>query len=158
MARSLARATYKLRDEVRGCRSGWYHPSEFPTEYDSFEKDPIEKAKAYHYLYQQRWKYVSEALQIFEAQALEAEALWGSTSKIKTDEFRQCVRNLQVSIDAYVSDIASSGEDFKSDKEFAKSVKNDIWAGKEDENELSLKINNAVKEIELYVQPHFRRS
>ncbi|WP_057833224.1 hypothetical protein [Colwellia sp. TT2012] len=158
VARNLIRSMYKLRDELKYCRSPWVQLAEFPSDFDSKNKTSDSEANAYAYIYKKRWKPVSIHLQEFEAQALEGEALWGSDFKPKTDELRQCARNLQVSFDAMVNNFANSGESFKNDLEFAKSVKSDIWATHDKTNELTIKINAAIKSIESDVRPHFKRS
>ncbi|MCD8523186.1 MAG: hypothetical protein LRY66_07365 [Saccharospirillaceae bacterium] len=158
VARNLIRSAYKLRDELRYCRSPWVTMDEFPEDYDSNNKTPEIEAKAYAFIYSNRWKPVATALQNFETQALEAEALWGSEFKPKTDELRQCARNLQVALEADISNKASGGENFRCDPEFGKTIKSEIWATHDDKNDLTLKISHAINEIEKNIRPHFRRS
>jgi len=43
---------------------------------------------------------------------LEGEALWGKPMRDKTNEMKQCARNLQVSIDAFIHNKAEDGESF----------------------------------------------
>ena len=158
VARNLIRSVYKLRDELRYCRSPWIPQGEFSEDYDPSNKSPEEVAKAFAYIYKNRWKPVTNALQDFESQALEAEALWGTGVKSKTDELRQCARNLQVAIDAYISNKANDGDDFKSDPDFGKAIRAEIAATNDENNPLTLKISNAIKNIEEEVRPHFNRS
>ena len=157
VARNLIRTVYKLRDELRHCRSPWVTMGEFPEGYDSTNKNYESEAKAYSYVYSNRWKFVASALQDFESQALESEALWGSEFKPKTDELRQCARNLQVALEADVSNKFNGGEHFKCDPDFAKTTKSEIWATHDDKNALTLKISAAITEIEKHVRPHFKR-
>lgn len=158
VARSLIRSIYKLRDELRYCRSPWVTSGEFPKEYDPNKRTSEIEAKAYAFIYANRWKPVATALQDFESQALEAEALWGSDFKPKTDALRQCARNLQVALEADISNKASNGEDFKCDPEFGKTIRSEIWATHVDKNPLTLKIDSAINEIETEIRPHFKRS
>ena len=158
VARNLIRSVYKIRDELRYCRSPWVTLGEFPENYDPNNKSSDTEAKAYSFIYTNRWKPVATALQDFESQALEAEALWGADFKPKTDELRQCARKLQVALEADISNKANSGEDFKCDPEFGKTIKSDIWATHDDKNPLTLKIGNAISGIEKDVRPHFKRS
>ena len=158
VARSLIRSIYKLRDELRYCRSPWVTLGEFPEDYDPNKKTSEIEAKAYAFIYANRWKPVATALQDFESQALEAEALWGSEFKPKTDALRQCARNLQVALEADISNKASSGEDFKCDPEFGKTIRSEIWATHDDKNSLTLNIGSAINEIETEIRPHFKRS
>lgn len=160
VARGLIRSVYKLRDELRSARSPWTSASEFPEGYSPHPRDRTDEseAEAWAYVYTNRWKPVVEAAQEFEAQVLEAEALWGSEIKKKAYALRRCATDLRVSMESMVRNKASGGEDFKADKEYKKSVESEIWEYKEDENELSQKIATAVAEIETEVRPHLKRS
>ena len=160
VARALIRAVYKLRDEIRYARSPWTFPSEFPEGYSLIPSNKTDQneAEAWSYVFTNRWKNVAEAVQEFEVQVLEAEALWGSEIKTKANALRNCATSLRVAMEAMVDDKASGGENFKSDKNFAKSIKAEVWAMKEDENELSRKICDAVSAIEAEVRPHLKRS
>lgn len=159
IARALIRSVYKLRDEIRYARSPWTSGSEFPEGYSSLPRDRTaqNEAEAWSYVFTNRWKNVADAAQEFEAQVLEAEALWGAEIKSKANELRSCATSLRVSMEAFVDNKAKDGEGFKSDKEFAKSVQADIWAIKEDENQLSIKIIKAVSDIESAVRPNLKR-
>ena len=160
VARGLIRATYKLRDELGYSRSPWTSLSEFPKDYSPMPKDrtPKKEAEAWAYVFNNRWRPVAEAQLEFEAQVLEAEALWGSDIKLKTNELKQCARNLRVAMEAIVVNEANDKENFKSDKEFGKEIEADVWAIKEDNNKLSQKIKDAVLGIEESVRPHIKRN
>ena len=159
VACGLIRATYKFRDELGYSRSPWTSASEFPKDYSPMQRDrtPEKEAEAWAYVFNNRWRPVAEAQLEFEAQVLEAEALWGSDIKLKTNELRQCARNLRVAMEAMVVNEASGKENFNSDKEFGEEIKSDVWAIKEDTNKLSRKIKSAVTEIEETVRPHIKR-
>ena len=94
----------------------------------------------------------------YKTQALEGEALWGKPMRDKTNEMKQCARNLQVSIDAFIHNKAEDGESFKNDREFAKSVKSDVWDANDDKNKLTIQISNAVQALEEEIRPYFKRS
>ncbi|QPB83539.1 hypothetical protein CWC22_011295 [Pseudoalteromonas rubra] len=76
----------------------------------------------------------------------------------KTNEMKQCARNLQVSIDAFIHNKAEDGESFKNDREFGKSVQSDVWAANDDKNKLTIQISNAVQALEEEIRPHLKRS
>ena len=76
----------------------------------------------------------------------------------KTNEMKQCARNLQVSIDAFIHNKGAGGESFKNDREFGKSVQSDVWAANDDKNKLTIQISNAVKALEEEIRPHLKRS
>ena len=160
VARCLIRATYKLRDELSYSRSPWMSPGEFPKEYSPMSKDSAstKEAEALVYVFTNRWKRVAKAQLEFEANVLEAEALWGSDIKTKTDKLRECARDLRDGMDAMLSNAVNDGEDFKCDPEFGEVIKLEVYRIKEATNKLSIEINNAVEEIEKSVRPHIKRN
>ncbi len=159
-ARSLARATYRLRDAVASFRAPLITSDEFPAEYfENSKRSSQDEAQAYAYIYKNRWAPVKEAVVEFDTQALEAEALWGGEVRIQTDALRGCVSELRSAIDAILGDKLSGGEDFKADREFGRLMRGRAHASlSSNENPLSQKINSAVKEIENYLRGHLGRS
>lgn len=161
VARNLIRATYKLRDEVRNCRSPFYSAYEFPEDYKGglgAQRSAEEETRAWIYIYKNRWAPVWTALQEFDSHTLEAEALWGSAIRTKTDALRKCVRELNAAIDAVIRDKASGGEDFK-DRDFGKEMRSITAASADDDkNALNQKIGTAINGIEDELRPHLRRS
>lgn len=76
VARGLIRATYRLGDKLRAARSPFVSASEFPSTYRSpGNATTDEEARALAQVFKHRWEPIVDALQEFEAQALEAEAL-----------------------------------------------------------------------------------
>ena len=160
-ARGLIKATYRLRDQLQICRSPFYSAHEFPEDYKGAAggHSKEEETRAWVHIFKNRWDPVWNAIQEFDAQTLEAEALWGSGIRAKTDALRQCVRELNVAIDAVINDKATGGENFKADKEFAKSMRSIVAATRDDDkNELNQKIAKAIRGIEDEIRPHLRRS
>jgi hypothetical protein len=161
VARGLIRATYKLRDEIRSCRAAFIMAQEFPDGYcdPNRKSTPEDEAQVWAHVYKNRWQPVWEAIQEFDAQTLEAEALWGSEIRQKTDKLRECIAELNSAIYAVISDKASGGRDFKSDREFGKKMRSTVSAsGSDQSNELSKKITEAVTGIEDKIRPHLKRS
>lgn len=161
IARNMIRATYKLRNELQNCRSPFYSAHEFPEGYNGMSRtmSAEEEAKAWIHIYKNRWAPVWTALQEFDTYTLEAEALWGATVRTKTDELRQCVKELNIAIDAVIRDKANGGEDFKGDREYGKQMRSVVAASRDDEkNELSQRISKAINGIEEQIRPHLRRS
>jgi hypothetical protein len=159
-ARGLIRATYKLRDELRLCRSPFYLGQEFPPNYDSLRERTREKeAKAWAHVYKNRWMPVWGAIQEFDAQSLEGEALWGRSVRSKTEALRACAHELNVAMDAVIADKAEGGENFRADPEFGRRMRATVAAsGGDEKNELSQKMSQAITDIEDEVRPHLRRS
>ena len=160
-ARGLIKSTYKLRDQLQICRSPFYSGYEFPAGHKGGlgGHTAEEETKAWIHVYKNRWDPVWNAIQEFDSQTLEAEALWGASIRAKTDALRQCVREVDVAIDAVINDKAVGGENFKTDKEFAKSMRSIVAAQRDDDkNEMNQKIAKAIRGIEDEIRPHLRRS
>lgn len=161
VARGLIRATYKLRDELTYSRSPFTSANEFPEGYDPLNKTTEKETEAWAHIFTNRWKPIADAIQEFEAQTLEAEALWGKSIKDTAFELRRCSRTLRVAMEAMVSNTASDNEDFKSDSDFGKKIKSEIWqgwGGSKGKDELGDKILTAVENIEKELRPHLKRN
>lgn len=159
-ARGLMKATYKLRDQLQICRSPFYSAHEFPADYKGGlgGHSNEDETKAWIYIYKNRWVPVWNTIQEFDSQTLEAEALWGANIRSKTDALRQCVREVNVAIDAVINDKAVGGENFKANKDFAESMRSIVAASRDDQtNEMNQKIAKAIRDIEDEIRPHLRR-
>lgn len=157
VARNLMRATYRLRDAVQDCRVPFITGGEFPSGYEHANTSSHEEAEAYGYMFKNRWTPVSEAVQEFDTQTLEAEAFWGAEIRSKTDILRQCVGELRAAIAAFVDDKKVGGRDFQADKEFGKKMRETVWAIPDPSNQLSQRIKGAIDAIETLIRPHLRR-
>jgi hypothetical protein len=160
VARALARATYKLRDEIRYCRSPFLAASEFPEGYAGHlgQTSNREEANALAYVYGNRWKSVYEALESFDTSTLEAEAMWGAVIREKTDALRQCVRELRVAIDAVIENTVVQDENFKTDREFERGMRGKVSTASGADNPLTQKIESAITEVESIIRPHLKRA
>lgn len=66
MARALARATYRMRDEIQSFRSPFYSAQEFPEGYTGSAGITVdEETKAWAHIYRSRWAPVWSALRNF---------------------------------------------------------------------------------------------
>lgn len=159
-ARSLAKATYRLRDELHSCRSPLITGNEFPPGYfDNRNPSSDEQARATAHVYKSRWEPVKEATAEFDAQVLEAESLWGGPIREKTATLRNCVVELRVAIEAVIDDKASGGADFKSDPEFGKKMRRIVsGTASSKDNPLSQQISTSVAAIESELKQHLGRS
>lgn len=160
VARALARATYKLRDELRSCRAPFLSAGEFPEGYGGHlgQTSYREEADALAHVYGNRWKHVYEALESFDTNTLEAEAMWGATIREKTDSLRQCVRELRVAIDAVIENTAQRGENFKADRKFEKEMRSKVSTSSGAENPLTQRIESAIAGVESVIRPHLKRA
>ena len=159
-ARAMAKVTYKLRDEIRNSRSMLIRAGEFPDGYSNLNssKDSATEASAYAHVFNQRWQPVYAALQEFDAQTLESEAIWGASIRMKTDELRRATRKLNAAMEAFVDNKASGGESFKQDQDFRKKIHSEVFASpQDDKNALTVEINAAIQAIEDVIRPHLKR-
>lgn len=160
-AKGLAKATYGLRDQIQQCRSAMVLAQEFPESYRNFpdKKTSTEKAEAWAHVFKNRWEPVWIAIQEFDVQVLEAEALWGLKIRQKTDVLHKAVRKLHVSMGALIDNEASDGEVFQNDRDFGKKIRADIFGYQgEDNNPLSSEMKSAVTDIENFLRPFLNRS
>lgn len=161
VARTLAKSAYKVRDKLQQSRSPLLSAHEFPAEYHEggLKKTSEQEAKGYAHVYSNRWLPVREAMQEFDASTLEAEALWGSPVRDATNQLCKAVREVNVAIDAFISNAGAGGEDFSTDREFGKKMRSTVSALPSDAtNELNIKLAAAVQAIDNLLRPHLRRS
>lgn len=158
-ARSLIRATYKLRDQVEMCRSPLFSNNEFPCHTsDIGRRTPQEQEYEWRHAYNARWQLVWGALQEFDASTLEAEALWGSSIRGKTDELRQCLQELRGAIETFLADKASAGENFRLNKELCEQITSTLSRFSRERDKFSGKLLDAITAIESELRPHLKRS
>jgi hypothetical protein len=108
--------------------------------------------------YKDRWRPVMTALQEFDAQALEAEALWGSEIRKDTQELRRCAHTVFVAIEAILEDKAADGEHFKHNPDFGKRMRANAHASPSaTDNELTNQVAAAVSALESKFRGHLTR-
>ena len=159
VARALIKSIYKLRDEITYCRSPFIRANEFPDNYKGTlgKHSNQEEGDAWAYMYGKRWEPVVLSNEEFDAATLEAEAIWGSAIKEKTEELSKCVRTLNAAINAAISDKYSGGEDFRN-RAFAESMNANRSASILDkDNKLSMEIEKSILALESEIRPHLSR-
>ena len=160
VARSVALATYRLRDEIHSCRSPLVSGPEFPDWYHQrANRTPEEEAEAWSHVYKNRWEPVKAATSEFDAQVLEGEALWGKAFREKTDLLRSCVQELRVAIEEVLEYKTSGGTYFGFDKNWAQQMRR-IVSGTptSKDNPMSDRVAAAVDSIEKELRKHLGRS
>lgn len=159
-ARNLAKATYSLRNAVERARSRYIDGREFPDDFHSNPAAPAsDRARAYEQVFARRWEPVWEALDAFDAATLEAEVFWGEEGlRAAAEAMRRAVRELQAATDAFVSNEAVGGEDFKQDRDFGKLIRSTVFGNPGDsENDFAAKMGDAVEDIEKQLRPYLLR-
>lgn len=162
VARALARATYKVRDELPACRAPLIRSSEFPADYNwpppAHPQNHVAEANAYAHVYNNRWKPVIAALREFDAQRLEAEALWGPEIRKDAEAQHKCATTVLVSIDSIIDNERAGGAHFETDKKFARTTRSQAHASPTaTDNPLSNEITAAVFAIECRLSRHLKR-
>jgi hypothetical protein len=157
VARRLAKATYKLRDELAFARSRYFRGYEFPTGYTETSPRAADRATAWAHVYAQRWKPVAEALQDFDAAVLESEALWGAGVRAAVDRLRACVRSVSVAMEAIVDNERNDGANFKLDVKFGKEMRYAANGSPNGDDSVSTDVRAAIEAIEAEVRPHLKR-
>ena len=156
VARNLAKAAYGLRDALRASRSVWISIGEYPEGYDVVDRS-VKESDALTHVYTNRWKPVATAIRDLDAQAYEAEALWGAEIRDATNELIACAGELHRAMQALINDKIgpSSGGYLGDDHELRNQMKSMAHSVHYDEdNELNKRINKAMAGIENLVRPH----
>lgn len=160
VARSLFKSVLRLRDVLQAARSPFIAASEFPETYARAGLKPDAKTEedAYAHIFNTRWAPVWEAYREVETQALEAEALWGTSVRGKVDDVKAVVRTVNAAIHAYMRNLRSDGEDFKANPPFGQKVRSEVFGSdSDDESEVSKRLRAAISAVEKELQPHLRR-
>lgn len=157
-ARNLIRDAYRLRDALRGGRSYLVHAAEFPASYPPQRPTDRTEAEAWAHVYTNRFTPVREALQNFEARALEAEALWGASVRNPVERLRGCVITLRTAMEADTDDKLSGGQQFRHDPDFGRRIREDLQQNpSEANNRLSREIAGALSDLEDQLRIHLER-
>lgn len=103
-------------------------------------------------------KTVADAIREFDAQALEAEALWGQGIAEKATAMRKCVFDLWISVEAVLDDKLSEGDTFRSNPEWGIKMRANVSASPSaKDNKLSNEISAASAGIESKIRGHLNR-
>lgn len=150
-ARSLARCVYALREALSAYRVPFYSKHEFLN-------GDMESADGFAHMFQNRWAPVNDALVAFGSAVLEAEALWGSDARERTNRLEACVTRVFVATEAFIANKRSAGRDFEAAPDFGRQIRADVaGALSNDQNELSQEIKAAIVAIEAMLKPHLTR-
>lgn len=159
VARQFIRAVYKFRDEIDNSRSPMTLANEYPLDYDPMNKSPEYKAQALSYVFSNRWKPVVNAVQELEAQALEAEALWGGEVKKLVHDLMKNAQLLRVGMQAIVDSEISENQNFKSNSDLAMRMRGRVWKQMHcDKDEITDSIISTVEKLENYLRPYLKRN
>jgi hypothetical protein len=104
LARRLLRATYKLREAIRYVRMPMMSNAEIAEARKAAgsevpDTDSRNGTEDERITFQARWRKISDALVGFDAELLEAEALWGRPIRELSEHLLKCVSELSRAID-----------------------------------------------------------
>jgi hypothetical protein len=152
-ARALIRSTYRLRDEIKNCRWSYFPNAEHPPGYDGSET-----ADTWRYMYKKRWDRIVDCVQDFDSSALEAEALWGTDIRTKAQALRDCVGELQIAIDTFLTSKTEDGAHLIGTDFLRSNVFPILWVrgGGAENDAFGVKIVTTIKDIEADLVPHLR--
>ena len=110
-----------------------------------------------------RWRSVATAMQTLEAEAIEAEVLWGTESRSSLSQLRKCVSRLYAAMVMHFQlDVKDRTHEPRTEesKKLAESVFNDLYdqGSFEQRDAFGGDIDRAVSAIEAHLLPHLRAS
>lgn len=160
LARRMLKKTYRLREAIRAARSPMILGGEMAAAVD--EEGVREEGtrglgaddEAIAAVYDQRWKRVADVRSDLEADALEAEALWGSE---ETDEALQPLRGFLGTLFALMSEhvMRLRGGIHAADAERGQKVRRQLL-GAGEQDELGDEMDSAIGSVEEFLRPHLK--
>ena len=151
LARSLLGAVYHLRDEIAQCRRQSRSAHEYPEDFDPLKSNNgAAEDKAERYIYSNRLNSVYAAWDKFNSCASEAEVLWADKLKENVVVLKKCVIQLSVFIQAWLG----NKHYFQKNPSKGEEYKRIIDAPLDGDDEFSIKVEAAIKEIEIKLRPH----
>lgn len=151
LARSLLGAVYHLRDEIAQCRNPFRAAHEYPDDFDPLKDNVgVKKDKAERFIYFNRFKSVQDSWDKFNSYASEAEVLWSDDLKKNVMVLNKCVIELSIHIKAWLG----QKHYFQKNPNKGEKYKRVIEAPLNGDDEFSLKLEAAIKEIENKLRFH----
>ena len=166
LSRRVGRAAFRLRDVLANARRNIVTAGEFPEGYKAGNADEEEKASAWAHIFEARWTLVRDCAIEIQSLRNEAEALWGREIVGHLGKLLAHVQALRGSMEAYIANERSGGEDFKMDTEFGQRMRAQVFdsgswrtspGGKPEPNQLTSAIEADVDATAAYLRtklPH----
>lgn len=163
LAKRILKATYKLRNALESVRNPLMTVGEIShavkeANIDTDPKSSEYSSKSNAAVYSIRWKKVTESLAELQEEAIEAEALWGSTVGKQILEIRSSVMKLYSALNIYLaySNRSTTPEQYAEVvKKFEKIVYK--MTDEETSDEFSTDLIKAIDKIENLVKPYLKR-
>ncbi|MBU6439547.1 MAG: hypothetical protein KGS28_04875 [Betaproteobacteria bacterium] len=163
VARALVRSTYKLANAIAEFRSPAQRRSGYPDWYQRQAVNPPDvEAEALQFALRSRMRPLQEALQAFEANALEAEALWGRAVRVKTSALSSCVADIKTAATMKVTIVGTDRTFLKVDPKMIEQIEATLESALtlpmtgEGKDPFALRVENAIRGIEELSVPRLR--
>lgn len=163
LTRRLLKQTYRLREAIKGVRNPVMWGGEMPYPNAEEVKDMSREQLRFYGLsnaYQKRWDKVTEVRADLQAELLEAEALWGQEIHNRFEPILKLQQELWVAVHFYITVCNPDAPQHTRDaREKAMSKNRDILydMSGEAEDEFTSDVTHAVRNIEAFLKPHFRK-
>ena len=160
VARKLLAAAYNFRRKMERCRLGRVAKEEFPAWHrEGIESNGRDEADAYWDVLAVRFQPVNDAMIELESAAFEAEALWGTEIREKTNKLKNLVKGLPTQ---FITNVFTTNRFLRENNFTQANSMADIRAKAENqpessEDELSQEVNEAIAAIEDILRPHLAR-
>jgi hypothetical protein len=151
-AKSLLAAGYKVRDQIRMCRSPLIVAGEFSPD---FPLGSEKKYEAYAHVYSNRWAPVKTALESFDSALIDGEAVFGDAVRAAAEGLRGCGRKLFAGIEGYLSNMREGGGGPRDELEV--SFRRLIHSRPEDDT-FAKELDSAVLVLQAFLSPHVQRA
>jgi hypothetical protein len=164
LARRVLRAVFKVRDQIAFVRNPFVPVAETMEAYraagiDPAEVDPLkDRERAAQLVYQKRWQPLAAAVSDLSVEILEAEVLWGKSSRDLETELRRLVAELSTAITLYLRDAHTQHYNPERAREAAERFEKwfaVVYGGITDDAFAS-RVEAVVERFEAMLRPHLR--
>ena len=162
-AKEVLKAVYKVRRAFSHVR----HPAIYPYEYPEEMRDdhwgflkPEYTYEGTRHVYENRWKYLSEAFQELEEQNLDAQVEWGPSYQDVIVPLRKCKAELQIAIETMLygkKGPYEKRERTSEELQHESSVLYDHFGKDPKHDKFTLQINEAVEKFEKKLRPYIKK-
>ncbi len=141
LSRRLLLSLYKSRDALKSARNSFLQPGESDKDRSDWEVSA----------YENRWKFVAEAMSELRAANLESEASWGEDFRDESQSLHKLTVKLMIAIRHYLS----SQQKGPSSRLFSEKDEDVLWGSDDDEYEKAL--NGVVAAYEKKIKQRMGR-
>lgn len=163
LARRVLKATYRLRDAIKGVRHPVMWAAEMPMPPEA-EAEKMSRDEMSYYgssrAYQIRWQRVADVHTDLQTELLEAEVLWGTDLSKRFEPLNKLERELAVAIRSFLTACdPNASEGMKAAAHKRQAADRDILYDEltDEGDQFTQDVVRAIAPIEEYLKPHLRR-